>query len=490
MPSQVLRALASAAGANPAVCDEHRSLSYAALREAVCAESRWLQEHAVKRCAMLADNCAGWIVADLALLQAGALNVPLPGWFTPAQIAHVTQDAGVESILTDEPEHMLPEFQPVAVAPHSHFTLLRRRDRCEVRPPSRAIKVTYTSGSTGTAKGVCLTKNALEQVARSIAFATPPGVTRHLCAMPLPTLLENVAGVYAPLMLGATCLVPSTRATGVGRGAVDAQRFLDALSRNSPHSLILVPELLRLLIGAAKRRWTPPPDLRFVAVGGASVAPALLEEAIALGIPAYEGYGLSECASVVCLNTPSDSRRGSVGKPLPHARVRIDEHGQILVRGAVMSGYLGDAESRSLEIATGDLGYIDADGFVYVRGRVKNMFITSMGRNVAPEWVESHLLQDGAVGQAIVFGEARPYAVALIHPGAGSAGASQIERAIAAANVQLPAYAQIRRWALLPHALRFEDGLLTANGRPRREAIAARHSALIDAMYDEALASS
>jgi len=490
MPSQVLRAIDGAPSANIAVCDERRSLSYAALGEAVRAEARWLQEQAVERCALLADNSAGWVIADLALLRTGVLNVPLPGWFTPAQIAHVIQDAGVESILTDEPERIPPDFQHVASAPHSRLTLFRRTERCEGLALSRAIKVTYTSGSTGAAKGVCLTRNALEQVARSIAFATPPGVTRHLCSMPLSTLLENVAGVYAPLMLGATCIVPSARNTGLGQGACIAQRYLDMISGYSPHSLILVPELLRLLIGAAKRGWTPPPELRFVAVGGASVAPALLEEAIALGIPAYEGYGLSECASVVCLNTPSESRRGSVGKPLPHARVRIDEHGQILVRGAVMSGYLGEKESRAQEIATGDLGYIDADGYVYVRGRVKNMFITSMGRNVSPEWMESHLLRDGTVGQAIVFGEARPYAVALIHPADSSITASQIERAIAAANAQLPAYAQVRRWALLPRALEFEEGgLLTANGRPRRDTIAARYSDLIDSMYEEALAS-
>lgn len=464
-------------------------MSYAALGEAVRAESRWLQRHAVERCAILADNGVGWIVADLALLRTHALNIPLPGWFTPAQVAHAIHDAGVESILTDAPERIPAELGPVGVAPRSCLTLFRLRERRAARPMARAMKVTYTSGSTGTAKGVCLTQHALEQVARSVALATPLDVTRHLCALPLPTLLENVAGVYAPLMLGATCTVPSTRATGVGQGSVDAQRFLDAISRNSPHSLILVPELLRLLVQAVNRGWTPPTDLRFVAVGGASVAPALLEEAGALGIPAYEGYGLSECASVVCLNTPADSRRGSVGKPLPHARVRIDEDGQIVVRGAVMSGYLGDPESPPREIMTGDIGEVDADGFVYVRGRMKNMFITSMGRNVAPEWVESHLLRDGAVGQAIVFGEARPCVVALIHPASGSSGPARIERAIAAANAHLPVYAQVGRWAPLPAALTFADGSLTANGRPRREVIAARYGALIDAMYDEALAS-
>jgi len=494
MSGEVLSAIARAPGAHLAVVDDHRSLSYAALDEAVRAEARWLQDHAVERCGMLADNGVGWVVADLALLRAGVLNVPLPAWFTPAQIAHAVRDACVESLLTDEPERMPEGFRPVATAPRSRLTLFRRP--CDVAPsptPSQAIKVTYTSGSTGAAKGVCLTRQALERVARSVArsvaLATPPGVTRHLCTMPLSTLLENVAGVYAPLMLGARSIIPSARATGVGEGDVRAERFLDTISRHSPHSLILAPEMLRLMIEATRCGWTPPAELRFVAVGGATVAPAMLEHAHALGIPAYEGYGLSECASVVCLNTPAAFRPGSVGKPLPHARVRLDEHGQILVGGAVMSGYLGEPASSDQEIATGDLGHIDDDGYVYVRGRMKNMFITSMGRNVSPEWVESALLRDGRIRQAVVFGEARPYAVALVHPASASAGSVPVEQAIAAANADLPQYARIRRWALLPVPLRSGDALLTANGRPRRAAIAERYGALIDALYADVLAS-
>ena len=117
MTSRVLTAIAAAPGENVAVRDGQRSMSYAALTEALHAESRWLHEHAVERCALLADNGVGWIIADLALLRAGALNVPLPGWFTVAQISHVIADAGVESILTDAPVRMPTEFQLIGVAP-------------------------------------------------------------------------------------------------------------------------------------------------------------------------------------------------------------------------------------------------------------------------------------------------------------------------------------------------------------------------------------
>jgi len=307
--------------------------------------------------------------------------------------------------------------------------------------------------------------------------------------MPLSTLLENIAGVYTPILLGAQCITPSLRTLGIGYGFLDPTAFVTAITRTAPHSLILPPELLRVLVVTAQRGWTPPADLRFIAVGGASVSQSLLDEAASRGLPAYQGYGLSECASVVCLNTPAASRAGSVGRVLPHARVRIDAQGQILVRGATMRGYLGHDSVEGAEIATGDLGSIDADGYVYVHGRLKNMFITSMGRNVSPEWVEGELLSDPCIGQAVVCGEARPWPIALVHPASAAVTDRQIDRTIANANQRLPAYAQVRHWSLLPEPLSFANGLLTANGRPRRDALAARHASLIDALYRTALAS-
>ncbi len=490
MHSKVLSALALASGPALALSDARRELSYSGLRQSVFAEAQWLKAQLVKRCGLLADNSADWVIADLALLQIEAVNVPIPDWFTQTQLEHVIADADLDCFFTDAPERAPSGFSLVAASPHSRLCLFRRRvDKSRKRIPTGTVKVTYTSGSTGTPKGVCLARHAIEQVARSVALAAPAGIARHVCTMPLATLLENVAGVYASLLLGASVILPSTRATGINHGAVDREAFLESITSSSAHSLILVPELLRLIVGAAKRGWAPPPDLQFVAVGGAALSAALLDDARALGLPVYEGYGLSECASVVCLNAGTQLRPGSVGKPLPHANVRIDEHGQIIVRGALMSGYLGAAETQTDEIATGDLGYIDEDGYVYVRGRMKNMFITSMGRNVSPEWVEANLLRDPAIGQAIVIGEAYPYPAALIWPSSVSVTNQHIERAIAAANSQLPAYARVVRWAPLPRALSHEEGLLTANARPRRDAIAARYAQLIGDLYAEALAS-
>jgi long-subunit acyl-CoA synthetase (AMP-forming) len=171
-----------------------------------------------------------------------------------------------------------------------------------------------------------------------------------------------------------------------------------------------------------------------------------------------------------------------VGKPLPHVRLRLDEGGQIRVSGAVMSGYLGDDADRSLpvEIATGDLGEVDPDGFVYVRGRLRNIFITSFGRNVSPEWVERELSHEPPIRHALAFGEGLPAVRALVSPAQPGLERKVIEQAIARANARLPDYARVQRFACMPEAPTLDNGLLTANGRLRRDRVLERFGSLLN----------
>jgi long-chain acyl-CoA synthetase len=154
-----------------------------------------------------------------------------------------------------------------------------------------------------------------------------------------------------------------------------------------------------------------------------------------------------------------------------------------------MTGYLGDSAAPPTQIETGDLGEIDADGYVFIRGRIKNLFITSMGRNVSPEWVEAELTREPVIAQAVVSGEGRPWPCALICPSSPAVTARDIDRAVSSANERLPNYAQVRKWAVLSQPLSFAGGTLTANGRPRRDVIAAACAAAIDDLYAMELAS-
>ena len=458
--------------------------------------SAWLAKtpDASVRYGLLADNGIAWAIVDRALHRSSFVNVPLPRHFSEAQLAHVVEDAALDRIITDDPDKLnrLPgDWRQIddAISGLQCWARSISPQQSRLIPPATS-KITYTSGSTGNPKGVCLSRAAMDSVVNSlVGVLRPLSVRRHLSLLPLSTLLDNLVSVEVAPSLGATVLLPSLSETGIGYGGIDIQRMLACIDRYSHESLLLVPELLRVLVVSVAKGWHAPTNLKFIAIGGASVSPELLMAAHAAGLPVYEGYGLSECASVVALNSPAAARKGSVGRVLPHARVRIAAASEIHVRGATMSGYLGDDAQAQDEVATGDLGFIDEDGFLYVRGRQKNLLITSLGRNVSPEWVERELLAGSSIGQAVVFGEAKPFLSCLIYPSSPTVTAADLGAAIDAANRRLPDYAQVRRWALLPQPLHLVDGTVTANGRTRRDVVFSRYKNLIEDLYVDAIAS-
>lgn len=421
--------------------------------------------------ALALDNSQDWLAADIALGAGGHVNVPVPPWFTPAQTAHLVEAAGLSAWLGVRPP-------PV---PHGKgrelgggLTLWRLEASRPVALPPGTGKITFTSGTTGQPKGVCLANPSLETIAESLArIGQQAGVERHLCALPLPVLLENIAGAWAAMLAGAEIVaLPMAELGMAGATGVDAGRFLAAIRQHEAHSLILVPQLLEALVGAVEAGATRPRCLRFVAVGGARVPPTLLARARRLGFPVHEGYGLSECGSVVSLDLEADGRAG-VGRALPHAGLSLAADGEILVDGELMLGYAGDPSPVPRPWPTGDLGSLDTSGRLHIIGRKRNVFITSMGRNVSPEWVETELLQERLVRQAAVFGEGmrQPLAV-LFAPGADEAAvAAAVERV----NLRLPDYARIGRWLAAGEPFSPANGMATANGRLRRGEIASRY---------------
>jgi long-subunit acyl-CoA synthetase (AMP-forming) len=330
-------------------------------------------------------------------------TVPLPLYFSSVQSIHVLHSAGVDWVLTDQVErlHQSGLVDRCAAEPvHDSLCLLSVPAVISnfVPLPEGTQKITFTSGTTGEPKGVCLGADELETAAESLRVASAAtSDDRHLCVLPMATLLENVGGLYAAILAGATICAPPLAQVGLsGSSALDVTRFIAALHTFRATSAILIPQMLQALIAAGESGTSMPQTLRYLAVGGAPVSARLLDAAEKLGLPVYEGYGLSECASVVTLNRPAAARRGSVGKPLPHVQIVVSSDGEIHVHGVRWRDYLGSgvgAQANTDVVATGDLGYLDNDGFLYLTGRKKHIFITSFGRNIAPEWVESKLLR-------------------------------------------------------------------------------------------------
>jgi long-subunit acyl-CoA synthetase (AMP-forming) len=330
----------------PALDNGHRTWNPDRLDGAVLAAARALHDAGARVLATVLDNTPAFVVLDEALLLCGCVHVPLPMFFTPAQMKHALHAAGVDTLVTTAP--LAARWPGLAWAPLTVAgdALMQARLRTDpVVMPAGTAKITFTSGTTGAPKGVCLSGDAMRRVSRALVDTMAPlGITRHLNALPFSVLLENVAGWMAPRLQGATVVTLPLQQVGLaGSSSFDAARFQAVVQQQQPHSLILLPQMLRAWCGhlmhSAQRA---PVSLKLVAVGGAAVGAPLIRTAQALGIPACEGYGLSEGASVQTLNLPEPAgaqRPGSAGRALPHARLRVAADGELEIAGSLFSGY-------------------------------------------------------------------------------------------------------------------------------------------------------
>lgn len=446
--------------------DSHTYISYQTLLERVDELTQHLQQQQILRLGLVLENNLDWLVIDLAALKAGITLVPVPPFFTASQQQDVLADAEVDAIAysCDRIER-------------THYPA----------KPHQAAKITYTSGSSGSPKGVCLSADHMLTVVASIAASLPAELSQqHLVIMPLAVLLENIAGVWLALWMGADITIPSAAEVGLqGASQLNLGQFWQCLTQTKPHSIITTPALLQALLVGIQKQQVTQHELRFVAVGGAHVAPELLHLAEQLQVPVYQGYGLSECGSVVALNTPTTQRRGSVGKPLPHQQVRIFE-GEVQVSGAQMLGYISGATAEFNEgwLRTGDLGHFDDDGFLYIDGRAKNLLITSFGRNVSPEWPEALAALEPAWQQFIAVGDGRAQLLAIVTP-SPQATPQAVTEALHRLNQQLPDYAQFAGWISSHEPFTTENGLLTYNQRLRRHEITRTYSREITQFYGD-----
>jgi len=445
--------------------------------------------------ALICDNTPDTSLLDLALMADNRSIVPIPPYFTAEQIQHLLSQASVDTIISDQPQRLPALLQQIGIT-----TLSQRR--CEgscgslhaYRIAARASsnlrfdKITFTSGSTGNPKGVCLSNAALLQVASSLQQATGANANdRHLALLPYATLLENIGGILVPLLAGATVIQPTLARVGLtGSSGLDSDCMVSALRHYRATSCIMVPQMLLALVArVAADPDTLPGNLRFAAVGGAPVSPALLAQAEALNIAVFEGYGLSEAASVVAVNTPAARKIGSVGKPLPHVKLRSDRAGEIWIQGALMEGYLDDHGAVTCQRnsegfwPTGDLGRLDSDGFLHLEGRKKQIFITAFGRNVAPEWVERELTIEPEIAQAALFGEGKPFNVAVVV----ARNPAGVQAAINRANLRLPDYARVQQFVLANAPFSSSNKQAAANGAPQRARIAQDYQQPIAACY-------
>ncbi len=290
--------------------------------------------------------------------------------------------------------------------------------------PDQLATIVTTSGTTGSAVGVQLTQGNLVANAAAIAaaFADKPH-GRRLAWLPMQHLFARTADLYCWLVRGSELVLVQKRYLAIANAQYEKPDFINGVpyfyDKLMRHALQSTPSVsaahakLRELLGG---------KIRFLIAGGAPLPAAVRDFYEAAGLPLGSGYGLTEAGPVVATETLAQRRAGSVGKPLPGVEVRIDDQGQILVRGpSVSRGYHNQPELTAQRfrdgwLHTGDLGYIDSDGYLFITGRLKEVLVLSTGRKVNPQLIETELLDLPLIQQVMVVGEGRPYLTALIVP--------------------------------------------------------------------------
>jgi long-chain acyl-CoA synthetase len=426
-------------------------------------------------------------------------------------------------------------------------------DRREAVGPDTVATILYTSGTTGRPKGCVLTHgNFLVEIASAtdeLAALFDDEDASTLLFLPLAHVFARVIQVGAirkRVRLGHTADVrhlledleefrptfllgvprvfekifnsASQRAASDGRGKVFdratdvAIAYSRALDAGRPGPVLRTKHALFERLVYAPLRQSLGGGCRHVISGGAPLGERLGHFFRGVGIPVIEGYGLTETTAAVTVNPPDALKVGTVGRPLPGAAVRVDDEGELLVRGGqVMRGYWQD-DIATVEVLTddgwlrtGDLAEIDAEGYVRVTGRRKEILVTAGGKNVAPGLLEDRVRASSLVGQCMVVGDGRPYVAALLtldpdvveewagrHQRKGSLASlardpellAEVQAAVDEANATVSKAESIRRFTVLPIEWTEEGGQLTPSLKLRRHLLMRELRAEIEALYD------
>ncbi len=496
------------------------------------------------RCALLAANGIQWVAMDLAIMAEGLIVVPLYSRQAPAELVSMMKDCSPSLICCGDVElrdAILKEWPEAA--PHvlfeevfadSHFGAAPRAAVPAPREDSDVVAIIYTSGTSGEAKGVMLTAGNVGHILKctsgqlDILMNHKPGQDQ---------VHQDKVYQWAPLNFAAawiTLLTSLLRGSSVSMNT-DLAKLAAELRTVAPDYFVNVPALLervrravdeqlwktggmiRAIYTRAKAAYMRKqvgratlPDSFWLALANALVFPSIRKKMIGanlkalicgsaplsldtqlffmmLGIPVLQVYGLTETTGICTLDDPRHVEPGRVGPAIPGIEMKLGENQEIIVRGPnIFPGYWNRPEETARVLRdgwfhTGDQGQVSAAGNWKIVGRIKNLIILNSGHNIAPEPIEDEILERLPGGQQVVLvGNGRSYLSALV---AGGVGPDEVQAAVDGVNSDLPHYKQVRGFRIILEAFTIENGLLTANGKLKRDVIAQRFASQIEEMY-------
>ena len=540
------------------------------------------------RVAIVAESRPEWLIADLGILAAGGVTVPIYPTLSAPQAKYILQDCGAKAAIVSTREqlekvqtirHELPNLSAVilldgwtasdspsilsfaSVLERGHQRMMGEwgagrefRERARRVDANALATIIYTSGTTGEPKGVMLTHTNLVSNMKAgavvlqlsqddVALSFLPlshgferivayiylfsGVTL-VFAESLETIARDIKAVRPMLMTGVPRVFEKLHTRimekGLAESGVKATIFRWAVGAGNARGHAELRGEREGVIGRlraaladrlvfAKIRENLGDRVRYLVSGSAPLPGSIAEFFQGIGLPIIEGYGLTETAPILSVNPPDAPRVGTVGRALPGVELRIAEDGEILARGPnVMLGYLNKPTATAEVLRdgwfhTGDIGTIDAHGYLRITDRKKDLLVTSGGKKIAPQPIEGILKRNPLVAEAVLLGDRRKFAAALIVPEfnalerrlkeLGRAPASRADLATRAdvlalyqevvdgLNRELAQFERIKKIAILPVELSVATGELTPTLKVKRKVIEDRYRDQIEALYAE-----
>jgi len=453
--------------------------------------------------AIYAHNSLDWASASLAIQSVGAVMVPIYPASTESQRDYVLTHSDARFYF-DKSGLRSVSGDAIATWPEAYERGAERAPEFEERLNQLSLADTalmlYTSGTTGQPKGVPLTHANVSKNAVDWVRCNEPAL--HDDAVDLLWLpMSHIFG------FGELCLGNSL---GFTSHLLSPAEVLTAMPTLSPTVFMSVPAYWEKLANQAKLAKNPADELRkltggrlrFCLSGGAGLGREVKELFLEIGCLIIEGYGLTECAPTLTLNRPGDYNLDSVGKALPSVDLRIAADSEILARGPnIFSGYYKNPEATAEAFTddgwfrTGDLGVVDARGFLRIIGRKKEILVTAGGKNIPPTNIELHFQDDPYMDHVVVYGDGKKYLVAAIWPNrdniASSLGSEMNEEAIydllgervTSVNETLARFETIKKFAVMNTPLTVENDLLTASLKIRRNRIYQEHRETFENLY-------
>jgi len=508
------------------------------------------------RVAVFGNTCEAWVVADLGILMAGATTVPVYPSLVGEQAAYIVRDSGAKVLFAEDDSLVarIREADAKLVAGLTRTILFGELpapdaakesagtvdERIAAAREGDLATLVYTSGTTGPPKGVMLTHGNLLADADGLAKIVPMTVDdEQLLFLPLAHIFGKML-VVSSIRIGYSTAFAETMLKALDNAAEVRPTFMGAVPRVFEKVYAVANEKAASAGGMKQRLFTWATEvgkrkqggwggfwadrlvlskirarfggrIKFLISAGAPLAKELADWFDGAGIPVLEAYGLTETSGASTFNPLGRQQYGTVGPALPGVEVKIAGDGEVLVRGpTVMKGYWGhDEATREVIDAdgwfhTGDIGEIDGEGYLRITDRKKDIIVTAGGKNVAPQNIENLMKQSSWVSQAMVYGDKRPYLVALVTLNVetvtrfarekgidGEPGTlvehvevrAEVQRAVDEVNARLSSFETVKRFVILERDFTIEGGELTPTLKVKRKVVSDRYGKLLEDLY-------